>query len=77
MVGDVVLVKVYVIFKGEIEIVILCFLCKEVKKCEFIISDGIFVIGVIIWEDVVDSVVEGQFYLFGNVKVGYYFNRYF
>ena len=76
MVGDVVSVKAYVISKGETETVISRSSRKEVKKCELIISDGTFVIGATIWEDVVDSVAEGQFYLFGNVKVGHYSNRY-
>lgn len=38
-------------------IVILCFIGKEVKKCEFVVSDGIVVIVVIIWEDVIEIVI--------------------
>ena len=42
------------------------------KRCELVVSDRTAVISATIWEDVIETVTEGQAYVFGNVRVGYF-----
>ena len=75
-VGDIVSVKVLVLLKGQTTTVTLRSTGKEVKKCELIVSDGTAVIAATIWDDVIETVTQGQAYVFGDVRVGYFNKTY-
>ena len=46
------------------------------KKCELVVSDGTAVITATIWEDGIETVAQGQAYVFGDVRVGYFNKTY-
>ncbi len=75
-VGDIVSVKAQIISKGQTTTVTSRSTGKEVKKCELLVSDGTAVIPATIWEDVIDTVQEGQAYVFENIRVGYFNKTY-
>ena len=74
-VGDIVLVKAQIISKGQTTVTSRSN-GKEVKKCELVVTDGTAVIPATIWEDVIDTVKEGQAYVFADVRVGYFNKTY-
>lgn len=75
-VGDTVSVKARVLSKGETTTVTSRSTGKEVKKCELVVSDGTAVIAATIWEDVIETITQGQAYVFGDVRVGYFNKTY-
>ena len=75
-VGDIVSVKAQVISKGQTTIVTSRSTGKDVKKCELVVSDGTAAIAATVREDVIETVEEGQTYVFGDVRVGYFNKTY-
>lgn len=75
-VGDIVSVKARVLSKGQTTTVTSRSTGKEVKKCELVVSDGTAVITATIWEDGIETVAQGQAYVFGDVRVGYFNKTY-
>jgi len=61
-----------VLLKGKIGTVPSRTTGKDVRKCELVVSDRTAVIGATIWEDVTETVTEGQVKIFGYVRVGYF-----
>ena len=75
-VGDIVSVKARVLSKGQTTTVTSRSTNKDVKKCELVVSDGTAFIGATIWEDVIETVTQGQAYEFRDVRVGYFNKTY-
>jgi len=75
-VGDIVSVKAKLISKGQTTTVTSRSNEKEVKKCELVVTDGTAVIPATIWEEVIETVKEGQTYVFADVRVGYFNKTY-
>ena len=75
-VGNIVSVKARVLSKGQTTTVTSRSTGKEVKKCQLVVSDGTAVITATIWEDGIETVAQGQVYVFGDVRVGYFNKTY-
>ena len=74
-IGDIVSVKARVLSKRQTAVTSRS-TSKDVKKCELVVSDGTTVIGATIWDDVIETVTQGQVHVFQDVRVSYFNETY-